>query len=217
MDKNSWDDARYAREKRQFVDVRLRHRSISAHLWSIFAATWAAGWGVSALLLQCGIKDMPLRYGLALAASYPVFFLCVKIWAGALREPPTATSASNSDLGEYLNLPVDGEGCLVALAALALGGLLAAVFALLGGSELLLEAAFEVVFAGTMVRRLRRLEVIGNWKARLLRNTAPFAVGVMVCLVSIAAGLQHAAPQATSFAQACRVIYLQTAGAKQPR
>jgi hypothetical protein len=157
------------------------------------------------------MKNMPLRYGLALAVSYPVFFLCVRLWANVIRDVPTADNLSNSDFADYLNTPIDGEGCLVALVALALGGLLAGAFALIGGSELLLEAAFEVVFAGTMVRRLRHFHVVGNWKGRLLRNTAPFAFAVMVGLVAVTAGLQNRVPGATTFAQACRVLYLQSA------
>ena len=156
---------------------------------------------------------MPLRYGLALAASYPAFFLCVRVWADVMRDVPTADNLSNSDLADYLNTPIDGDGCLVALVALvalALGGLLAGAFALIGGPELLLEAAFEVVFAGTMVRHLRHLHVVGNWKVRLLRNTAPVAFAVMVGLVCRAAGLQSRIPGATTFAQACRELYLQS-------
>jgi hypothetical protein len=211
MRNDSWDAARYSREKRKFVAARLRYRFIGAHTWIVFATTWAAGWGVSELLLGVGMKNMPLRYGLALAVSYPVFFLCVRLWANVIRDVPTADNLSNSDFADYLNTPIDGEGCLVALVALALGGLLAGAFALIGGSELLLEAAFEVVFAGTMVRRLRHFHVVGNWKGRLLRNTAPFAFAVIVGLVAVTAGLQNRVPGATTFAQACRVLYLQSA------
>jgi hypothetical protein len=111
------------------------------------------------------------------------------------------------------NAPADGEGCLVALVALAVGGLLAVVFMLIGGPELLLEVAFEVAFAGTVVRRLRHFQVVGNWKERLFRSTAPFALAVMLGLVAIAAGLQHRVPSATTFAQACRILYSQSAHA----
>jgi hypothetical protein len=97
------------------------------------------------------------------------------------------------------------------LRGFAIDGLLAGAFALIGGPELLLEAAFEVVFAGTMVRRLRHFQVVGNWKVRLLRNTAPYAFAVMVSLVAMAAGLQNRVPGAATFAQACRVLYLQAA------
>lgn len=53
---------------------------------------------------------------------------------------------------------------------------------LIGGPELLLEVAFEVAFAGTLVRRLRHFQVVGSWKGRLLRSTAPFALAVMLGL-----------------------------------
>jgi hypothetical protein len=213
MADDSWDAARYTLEKRKFIAARLRHRFIGAHTWMIFAATWAAGWGISGLLLGLGMKNMPLRYGLALAASYPIFFLCVRVWANVMRNPPTADNPSYSDFADCLNTPIDGEGCLIALVVLLLGGLLAGMFSLIGGPELLLEAAFEVVFAGTMVRRLRHLQVVGNWKVPLLRNTAPFAFVVMLGLVAIAAGLQNRVPGAATFAQACRVLYSQSAHA----
>ena len=214
--KNSWDAARYALEKQRFIADRLRYRFIAAHTWLIFSATWASGWGVSGLLLSAGMKNMPLRYGLALAVSYPVFFLCVRVWAGAMRSAPAADNRflRSADL---LNVPADGEGCLVVLIALAVGGLLAVVFMLIGGPELLLEVAFEVTFAGTLVRRLRHFQVVGSWKERLLRSTAPFALAVMLGLVVIAAGLQHRVPSATTFAQACRILYSQSAHSHPPR
>ena len=211
LGKDSWDAARYALEKRRFIAARLRDRFIGAHTWLIFTATWASGWGVSGLLLSAGMKNMPLRYGLALAVSYPVFFLSVRVWAGAMRSASPADNRFNLRFTDLLNAPGDGEGCLVTLVALAVGGLLAGVFMLIGGPELLLEVAFEVAFAGTLVRRLRHFQVVGNWKERLLRRTAPFAVAVMLGLVAIAAGLQYRVPSATTFAQACRILYSQSA------
>ena len=208
--KNSWDAARYVLEKRRFIADRLRHRFIAAHTWLIFSATWASGWGVSGLQLSAGMKNMPPRYGLALAVSYPVFFLCVRVWAGAMRSAPAADNRFLRP-ADLLDVPADGEGCLVVLVALAVGGLLAVVFMLIGGPELLLEVAFEVAFAGTLVRRLRHFQVVGNWKGRLLRSTAPFALAVMLGLVVIAATLQYRVPSATTFAQACRILYSQSA------
>jgi len=208
MDKDSWDDSRYALEKQKFIAARLGRRFIGGHSWIIFAITWATGWGISSLLLSVGMRNMPLRYGLAFALSYPVFFVCVRLWADVIREVPSVDPPATSNLGSWWDLPVDGEGCLAALLALAIGAILTGAFALLGGSELLLEAAFEVAFAGTLVRRLRHFHVIGNWKWRLLRNTAPFALAVMVILVAIAAGLQHRVPAAMTVAQACRELRL---------
>jgi hypothetical protein len=210
LPKDSWDAARYALEKRRFIADRLRDRFIDTHTWLIFTATWASGWGVSGLLLWAGMNNMPLRYGLALAVSYPVFFLSVRVWAGSLRSAPTSDNLFNLRFTDLLTAPADGEGCLVALVALAVGGLLAGVFMLIGGPELLLEVAFEVAFAGTLVRRLRHFQVVGNWKGRLLRRTAPLALVVMLGLVAIAAGLQHRVPSATTFAQACRILYSQS-------
>jgi len=129
------DAARYAREKRKFVAARLRYRFIGAHTWIIFCCDMGGWMGVvSGLLLGVGMKNMPLRYGLGVGGFLPgILPLCASVGLNVMRDVPTADNLSNSDVADYLNTPIDGEGCLVALVALALGGLLAGAFALIGG------------------------------------------------------------------------------------
>ena len=51
--------------------------------------------------MRMNLKNMPLRYGLALAVSYPVFFLCVRVWAMEAGMGPT--SESSADYGRDLH------------------------------------------------------------------------------------------------------------------
>jgi hypothetical protein len=82
----------------------------------------------------------------------------------------------------------------------------AGLFALTGGLPLLLEAAFEVAFAGIMVRRLSRIEVLGNWAGRLFHTTWIHAGVTLLVLVAIAAGVQQRAPKAKTFAEAIKSL-----------
>ncbi|MBI2768332.1 MAG: hypothetical protein HYX47_01805 [Burkholderiales bacterium] len=200
-----WDRARYEREKRGFIESRLRTRSVNFHAALIFAVTWLAGWLVSWALLKLGMISMPLRYAISFSFSYVVFVACVRIWSDFMREPHGSGGWDGS-----LDFPagVDGEGCAVFLIALLAGLLLAGVFAVLGGAPLLLEVAFEVVFAGVVVRRLSRKETVGAWAERLIRNTWRPAALALVALVGLAAWMQAQAPGSRTFAQAARALLM---------
>lgn len=164
MTEPPWDGRRHAQEKRGFIASRLHGRSVKLHTALIFAVTWGAGWLASAGLLRLGWTPMAARYALAFALSYGVFFLCVRAWASQMR-----SARGSEDFGGW-DLPAgDAEGCLLALGMLLLGAVAAAAFALVGGPTLLLEVAFEVVFAGVLVKRLGRLEPVGNWAGLLWR------------------------------------------------
>ncbi|HSV55001.1 MAG TPA: hypothetical protein VLJ57_22950, partial [Burkholderiaceae bacterium] len=67
--KPEWDAAQYQREKRNFIASRLLWRFVYFHTALIFGATWLARWA----LLKLGMVSMPLRYALALIASYLVW------------------------------------------------------------------------------------------------------------------------------------------------
>ena len=197
-----WDRSALERQKRNFIETRLRFRTVSLHAALIFGMTWAAGWAASTVLLHTGLTNMPLRYAVSFALSYPVFFLCVRVWADFMRrERP-----GNGDWGSSIDVPVDGEGCLIFLAALMLGLVLATLFAWIGGPALLLEVAFEVVFSGTLVQRLGRTDIVGNWARALWLKTLPHALGVLIVLSATAYWLQTKAPNATTFAQAVKVV-----------
>lgn len=197
---DEWDAAEYQRRKRDFVESRLLRRFVYLHAALIFTVTWLAGWLASWVLLRAGLVHMPGRYALAFLFSYLVFVAVVRVWADFMRQERGS--------GEVpIDMPlVDAEGCgivlVVALAALVI----AALFAASGGLPLLLEAAFEVVFAGVVVRRARRRQVLGEWARVLVRNTWIHALVVLLLLVAVAGWLQHRVPEAQTFAQAVRVL-----------
>lgn len=198
-----WDLARYLREKRSFMETRQRFRMVSVHAGLMFGVTWAAGWGLSALLLRAGLVNMALRYALAFALSYIVFFVCVRVWADFMRRE-RSSGENFVDPG----VPVfDGEGCFVVLIAFAAGMVLAVIFASIGGPAMLLEVAFEVVFAGTLIKRMGKVQMMGDWARLLWLKTLPFAACVLLVLVACAAWLQHRAPQANTVVQAYQQIW----------
>lgn len=204
MQKISWESRTALKgHKRNFIETRLRFRSVGLHAALIFGATWAAGWVASAVLLRTGVSNMPLRYAISFALSYPVFFLCVRVWADFMRRE----RSGSWDLGSSIDFPVDGEGCLIFLIALMLGFVLATFFVWTGGAALLLEVAFEVVFSGTLVQRLGRTEIVGKWARALWWKTLPHALCVLIVLSGIAYWLQTKAPTAMTFAQAVKVVF----------
>lgn len=199
-----WNRAEYERAKRSFIASRLLHRGVYWHAALIFATTWGSGWFASWALLRLGMNSMPLRYGLGFAFAYLVFMLCVRVWADFMRQE----RGGQADPGYLSDVPgADAEGCAVVAAVALLGLAVAALFALAGGLPLLLEAAFEVVFAGAVVRRVARKAIVGDWASVLVRNTWPHAAVALLVLVALAAWLQSRAPQAVTFAQAVRALW----------
>ena len=200
---DDWDGARYEREKRRFIESRLQFRSVYFHTALIFTITWLAGWLCSWALLKVGAHNMPLRYGISFLFSYGVFVLCVRQWAGYMR----AERGSGDLGGGSFDMPgADAEGCFFVFIALIAGLLVAALFAMSGGLPLLMEVAFEVVFAGIVVKRLSRKQTLGDWLGALVRNTWIHALVALIALVSVAAILQVKAPQAATFAAAIKTL-----------
>jgi hypothetical protein len=200
-----WDRERYEREKRNFIAWRQRFRSVYFHTALIFSLTWLAGWLWSWALLKLGMANMPLRYAISFFLSYVVFVACVRVWADIVR----AERGGQWDINA-LDFPSgDGEGCLVALAVLVLGLVAAGLFAMTGGLPLLLEVAFEVAFAGVVVRRLSYKVTLGNWVGALVKNTWIHALAALLVLLGIAAVLQAKAPAATTFAAAIKTLLVQ--------
>ena len=200
-----WDRGRYEREKRNFIERSRQLRPVYLHISLIFGLTWAAGWGFSWLLLALGMKTMPARYAISFFLSYLVFIGCVRVWADFL----SAKQGSDSWSGGVVD--VGGEGCVVVLGILVLGLAAGAVFAMVGGLPLLLEVAFEVAFAGVVVRRIARREPVGDWLGTLIRNTLLPALATWIVLVTVAAALQAKAPQATTFRQAVQALLAKAA------
>lgn len=199
-----WDSARYAREKRNFIESRLRFRFVYFHAALLFTVTWLAGWFCSFLLLKFGMGNLAGRYAASFLLAYFVFLLTVRVWADYMRDDRQSTAW---DGGFDAPTGADGEGCAVVLVALVLGVLLASLFSLAGGLPLLLEAAFEVVFAGVVVRRMSRKETVGAWASRLVANTWLPALVALLLLTGLAAWLQAQAPGTRTFAEAVRIVF----------
>jgi hypothetical protein len=197
-----WTAAEYERQKRRFIDSRLTHRGVFAHASLIFAGTLGAGWLCSWALLKLGMANLPLRYAIGFVASYAVFLLLVRVWADFMR---TERAEGSAVLESANAMPLD-EGCFYVIAAWAVGLVLAALFAMTGGLPLLLEVAFEVVFAGVIVRRARRIIVVGDWLGALLRRTWVHAAIAGLLLVVVAAWVQHQVPEAHTLRAALQVL-----------
>ena len=194
----AWDSRELLRRRREFVAQRGHNHPMLTATTVIFTITWLFGWACSTLLLKAGLLSMPIRYALSFLASYGVFFLCVRVWCNSVHH-------DRRPYGGGIDLGGADEGCLwvllIALAALAV----ACLFWATGGFAALLEVAFEVAFAGTIVRRWSRTEIVGRWVSTLFANTWLHALVVLGALVGVAAGLQHAAPGAHRFAEAVSV------------
>jgi hypothetical protein len=197
----SWDYREYLRQRKSFLANRGEYHPMVLATTLIFSATWLAGWLFSSLLLWRGMHSMPLRYGLAFLVSYAVFFLCVRVWCNSVHHDRGGNDGS-------LDFPgFDGEGCLMVLAIALAALLVAGLFWASGGFAALLEVAFEVAFAGTVVRRLGRTEIVGNWAGRLFAGTWLQALVALLLLVGVAAWLQHKAPSATKFSEAVAIVF----------
>ena len=196
-----WDYREYLRQRQKFLANRGEYHPMVLATTLIFSATWLAGWLFSTLLLMQGMTSMPLRYALAFVASYAVFFACVRVWCNSVHHD----RGSN---GGHFDVPQgDAEGCLIVLAIALAALVVAGAFWASGGFVALLEVAFEVAFAGTVVRRLGRTEIVGNWAARLFACTWLSALVVLFVLLGVATWLQHRAPEAVKFSQAVRIAF----------
>jgi len=204
----AWPPHREESERRRFVAQGLRRQSPGVAVTGIFLAMWLGGWGCSSLLLVQGMVSIPARYALSTLLSYGIFIGLVGVWchSAAKPPPPVRQGSSPSALGG-LDLPTDAavaEGCLIVVAVVAIAALLSWVFWWVGGYAMLLEVAFEVAFAGTMVSRLGKPEPLGNWAGALVRRTWLPALVVSLLLVTTGAKLQHDHPEARTLSQAIK-------------
>jgi hypothetical protein len=195
----NWDEREYRRQRSAFVANRGEFHPLGLATTLIFGATWLSGWLFSTLLYHGGVKSMPLRYALAFLCSYLVFFGCVRVWCGFIQR-------NRSEPSSLIEFPAFDDGCLWVLLIFVAAAVPALLFWLSGGFAALLEVAFEVAFAGTVVRRLGRTHLVGNWARSLLAGTWMHALIALAVLVGTAALLQRAAPNAETFAQALGTI-----------
>ncbi len=208
---DNWDRKRYEQEKQSFIERRI-HLSL---LWSqftlIFGVSWGAAWFCSWFLWRffadshSWARSLPIRYSIAFLFSYGCFFLAVRIWIEHVKCEPQHQNGLG-DLSDFGAGGGDPEGCLIALAMLAVGFVVGGLFFAAGGAPMLLEAAFEAAFAGVVVRRLSGDFVLGDWKMRLFKNTWKQALICILVLVAVAAWLQQQAPQISTFSGAVRTM-----------
>jgi hypothetical protein len=202
---NGWSWKDYLRARQQFVQAR-QYRVSTMGVALVFTVTWLAGWAASASLLRWGhVTGMGLRYAVSAAVAYAVFFAAMRVWAEFQRGNPS----ERSGLDDLASGPPDfwgfdgGEGCLIALAISLISLLAAVLLGVFGGFAALLEVAFEVAFAGVVVRRAFAPNiVVGRWWQTLLRRTALPALIIAALLVALAAQVQTWFPQSHTLGQA---------------
>jgi hypothetical protein len=186
-------DVELERRKRNFIAARENKLSILA-LSLVFAATLAATWLASTGLLWLGLKSMPLRYAASILIGYGTFFMAVRIWADFQKAHP-ADRGSNSTDG-YFDMPSGSEeGCLVVAIIVIAAVVLATLLSWLG-AVVMLEVAFEVIFAGVLVRRVGRLDEVGQWAQVLFKRTWWLALLILLVTSGIAHHYQSKYPLA---------------------
>jgi hypothetical protein len=187
-------DIELERRKRSFIAARENRLSILA-LSLVFTTTLVATWLASAGLLWLGLTPMPLRYAASALVGYGVFFIAVRIWADFQKAHP-ADRANNGNNWSFDVLSGGEEGCLVigiiGIAVVVLVALLSWL-----GAVVMLEVAFEVVFAGILVRRAGKLDEIGQWAKLLFKRTWWLALLVLIAVMGVAQHYQSKYPQAT--------------------
>jgi hypothetical protein len=190
-----WKDVDFERERRGFIKARKNHVSmwgVSLAFAVVFAVTWLSSW----LLLNAGMQSMPLRYAINILIGYGAFFCVIRVWADYQKKHPSERH-ENSDLGSFDLLGADGEGCLFVIALIAIGFLIAGLFMWVGTS-LLLEVAFEVAFAGALVRRMGHIQEVGNWHIVLFQKTYVWLVLLVAVVCSGAYFCQNKYPGAVN-------------------
>ena len=203
---NGWDERTLINERRKFIEARADRTSILGVSF-IFTTTLAFAWLVSFVLLKLGMLHMPLRYAISFCLAYFVFFWSVRIWADFQRKHPQDRDR-NSGSFDFPVVDAGGEGCLIVLGVFLVGGLFSCVLWAFGGFSILLEVAFEIAFAGTVVRSaFRKTHAVGDWHIALLKRTWVPALTLLLMTVGFAHYLQLRAPQATKLSDALTFIW----------
>jgi hypothetical protein len=197
-----WNPQEIARQKQQFIAQRVDHVG-GLGLFLVFAVTAAATWFWAQALLSWGLRNLPLRYAITGVVAYAVFACCVRVWAD-FQKRIERKNTSTSELAEAsldAASSFDEAGCVVVIGVALAWVLGIAAFGALwafGGIAALLEVAFEVAFAGVVVRSLRKTETVGDWLGVLLRKTALPAALITLAAVGFAAWGQSRFPQAVT-------------------
>lgn len=207
------------RFRRVFARIVVAQMLVRFHMALIFAGTVSTGIVVSKAALQAGLRSMPLRYVLSSAAAYAIFLLLVRLWVayalsvvdlsveresespplprqewratrGDRREPSWPAyflSEAIADLLFYLLL------FLVVVASLLIAG----AYLVWQAPVILVEAAFEVWLASTLLARVRDVERRGWLPMTVRRTILPFTY-VAVTAAIVGWWLQYVCPSAAT-------------------
>lgn len=212
------DDPSRLREKAlRAVEVWLRNREWPRfHMLVMLALTGAAGFLFSFLMLKAGTDSMAIRYPFAVALSYLVFLLLLRVWMSGLLPdvgdacgqvicdagpPPELDGAGGEIAGEAAGALDFDELVLVLIVLAALcAGLAICLYIVWTAPALLAEVLVDGVVMTAIYRKMR---VAGGqyWVYGALRRTWIPAV-VLAGLFAIAGyAMLQFAPHAHSIGQ----------------
>lgn len=220
---------------REILRIRerlLRLCSPRAQMMLIVAITGGAGWLASSALRHfADIANLAPRYALSLLAAYAVFLILLRLWVllhdkagGDSLDVPSGDGASSSTcrsqdaqvdaydadggLGDLIpdGFPdIDDAGILL-VALLAVGALVVgALWTVWIAPTLLAELVLDVTLASGLYRRLRRIESRYWLRTAIRRTVLPFAIA-LATTAAVGAGLDYAAPDATTLGEALAAI-----------
>jgi hypothetical protein len=207
MYKAHWTYKDYMNERRRFIGER-EFKTSTLGVALLLGATIAVGWMASYGLRKLGLTSMPLRYGISYLLAYASFFLWVRIWADFQKLPPKDYSTAQRGTDELRDASLLGGGEAGLFIILMVGlGLVGAVFmSLVSAFAVLLEVAFELAFAGVVVKRAFHADrVVGQWWRVLFKRTWLFAVAMGAALMVSAAWLQSLYPSAVGLGQVLQI------------
>ncbi|MBI1847556.1 MAG: hypothetical protein HYR86_11370 [Candidatus Rokubacteria bacterium] len=174
--------------RQQFGRTLTARLFVRHHMALIFAGTVSAGMIVSRIALRFGMRWMTLRYLLSITAAYLVFLVLVRLWVhyalrviDLSREPAVARDAdpvsrTRDDhttpsaparapswpvrvLGEAFGAALGEAMFYVAVFLLVVASLVVvAAYLVWHAPAILVEAAFEVWLAGTLLAQVRDVE-----------------------------------------------------------
>jgi hypothetical protein len=207
----------------------------------VLLLTGGGGFMLSYGMLAAGVNHMWIRYPIAVLGSYGILLALVRLWAAvehARFDADDAAAGDDERLDEPLslrtplsrdswlnwldisNVGIDlfDEGCLPALAAAVLTGvllvLIAAVATLVAMAPTLIAEVFLDVFIVTALYRRLRAAQKEHWLGTALRKTWAPMLATAVALTLAGWTLEAIAPGAPSIGKAIRQI--QTGGIAPP-
>ena len=87
--------------RQAFQKQLQRQYSLRLHMFAILLATTLSGILSSKILLLFNVVDFRIRYPIAVAFSYLVFFVCIKLWLSLI----SSLKESKTSVSDWLDLP----------------------------------------------------------------------------------------------------------------